>query len=133
MEKAASTYEDRGNAHFHSNTKALDFGGQFTLNDSEATDGTGKTDKCFNQGQALTVISSLWYSLPILSQSCEKKLIATLKDKEKVCLNSFLLPSSPSLPSSFSPFTSLLLSLFPSLYCPPLGQYLEIFDMVCFV
>lgn len=35
LEKATSTYEDRGNVHFHSNTKALDFGWQFTPNDSK--------------------------------------------------------------------------------------------------
>lgn len=43
--------------------------------------------------------------------------------------------SSPFLPFTFfflSPLSSLLLSLLPFLYCPPLGQYLEIFDIVSF-
>lgn len=114
LEKATSTYEDRGNVHFHSNTKALDFGWQFTLNDSKLLMALARMKSVLTRVRSSQSFLLSGIHFPYLVKAV-KKTDSHLKGQReggfKLCPPP---PSSPLLSSSFllSPLSSSPFSLF---------------------
>lgn len=119
VEKATSIYEDRGNAHFHSNTKALDFGWQFTLNDSELLMALARMKSVLTRVRSSQSFLLSGFHFPYLVKAV-KKTDSHLKDKEKVGLNYVLLPLPPLY----------CLLLFSSLLSPPLHSPLSLLSPI---